>query len=172
MLSLIGDDIDIDQSIIRILQDVHENKKTNIIWPQISFEFNIPNTDISDTNIVTIQFILPQSNNSTEKIRLYLLDSILTKSQENELLCQLRSMLYDENVNSCFEIIQTAINKSQDFQVLNKKNTENIILKKNLKNIKVFENQKLMQILIYFHHIKSNMKKQVIRENAVELSLG
>jgi hypothetical protein len=172
MLSLIGDDIDIDQSIIKILQDVYENKKTNIIWPQISFKVNIPNTDIPDTNIVIIQFILPQSNNSTEKIRLSLLDNILTKTQENELLSQLRSMLYDENENSCFEIIQTAINICQDFQVLNKENTENIIQRKNLKNFNVFENQKLMQILIYFHHIKSNMKKQVIRENAVELSLG
>jgi hypothetical protein len=168
-----GDDIDIDQSMIKILQDIYDNKKTNIIWPQISFKFNIPNTDSPSTNIVIIQFILPQSHkNSDEKIRLSLLDNILTKIQQNDLLSQLRVMLDDENENSCFEIIQTAINICQDFQIFNKKNNENIIQKKNLKNCDVFENQKLMQILIYFHHIKSNMKKQVIRENAVELSLG
>jgi hypothetical protein len=169
---LTGDDIDIDQSIIKILQDIYDNKKTNIIWPQISFKFNIPNTDFPDTNIVIIQFILPQSHISDEKLRLSLLDNILTKTQQDDLLSQLRLMLYEENENSCFEIIQTAINVCQDFQIFNKENNENIMQKKNSKNFNVFENQKLMQILIYFHHIKSNMKKQVIRENAVELSLG
>ena len=122
------------------------------------------------SSLTSITFYIPPDPTTTATLRMSINSTELTKAFVDKWSDDMR--LFTTAGHSCFDTVQYVLSSYQimmEMQVASNSNSSGC---HGSKNDQTTKNNKLMQVLIYFHHIKSSMKKKVIVDSACELKLG
>ena len=120
------------------------------------------------SSLTSITFYIPQHYPTIETLRMSINSSEFTKSWIDRWSDDVR--LFITGGNSCFDIVQYVLTTYQTMLEGQVTSSSCCHISKN--DDPTSKNIKLMQVLIYFHHIKSSTKKKEIVDSAHELDLG
>ena len=121
------------------------------------------------SSFTSITFYIPQNYPTIDTLRLSINSSELQKAFVDRWSDDLR--LFVTGSNTCFDIVQYVLT-TYPTMIEQQVASSNSASCSNSKCDQASKNIKLMQVLIYFHHIKSPMKKKEIVDSAHELDVG
>jgi Protein of unknown function (DUF1115)/RWD domain len=161
-----AEEVVIDESIVAqlttICSEFSEVSEAEGLCPEVSFKLRLGQDSM-------VQYRVPKAY-PDQPIRLSITQSGLNRYLQDKFLLQAREFCNDRiGEHYLFDLIQTSIDIYRDIE---RDHTEG-----NDSNNRESEKDNrqptaIMQVLVYFHHIKSPAKKREIVDSAAELSLG
>jgi len=121
------------------------------------------------SSMTSITFYIPEDPTTTS-LRMSINSTELTKAFVDKWADDVR--LITTAGHSYFDTVQYVLSSYQTMMETQVVYNSSCTSGNGNKSDQTTKNIKLMQVLIYFHHIKSSMKKKVIVDSAAELELG